>query len=289
MERIALSAWAKVNLTLSVTGRRPDGYHTLETVFQRVSLGDRLSLSRIPGGNLILEGGPPGLPAENNIIARAWGLLRAECPGLGGISAVLEKNIPVQGGMGGGSADCAAFLLGANRLLELGLSRPRLLELGARLGADVPVCMAGGAALGRGVGEQLEPIASSLTLHLAVVKPPVSFSTPEMFRRLDARPAGRAQRFTAPEAARALEKGDLAALCGCLYNIFEELAEAPVIGEVRNALRSQGALGALMTGSGSCVFGIFAGEGPARRAAEALRSRWPAWYCRSMGKEELLP
>ena len=287
MEPLVLSAYGKINLTLSVTGRRPDGYHLLETVFQRVSLGDRLTLAPLSQPVLILEGGPPGLDPQQNLLTKAWELLRQEAPPPGGVRARLEKVIPVQGGMGGGSADCAAFLVGMNRLWNLRLGRQRLLELGARLGADVPACILGGTALGRGIGEELTPIPSALVLHLAVVRPPVAFSTPEMFRRLDLRGEAFLQRFPGAQAAQALARGDLPELCGCLYNVFEEVAGSPLIEEAKEALTQQGALASLMTGSGSCVFGIFAQEAQARQAARRLGQRWPAWYCHSLGEEAL--
>lgn len=287
LDSLTLAAYAKVNLVLNVTGQRPDGYHELETIFQRVDLHDRLTLTKSHRDGIRLRCDLPGVPPEANIVWKAYHRLKELAPALGGLDVVLEKRIPTQAGMGGGSADCAAFLLGANRLWDLGLSQARLLELGAQLGADVPACLLGGTALGRGIGEKLTPIPSALVLHLAVVQPPVAFFTPEMFRRLDAFDVSPRQRFTAAEAVRALEDGDLESLCRCLYNVFEEAVPSPVIEEIKGALAEQGALGSLMTGSGSCVFGLFPGDQEARAAAQALAGRWKTWACRST-EEELL-
>ena len=269
MQKVTESAFAKVNLTLAVTGRRPDGYHTLETVFQSVSLCDRLVLERQEMGLSLDEAA--GIPAEENIITRADKLLRSEFPALGGVRVRLEKNIPAEAGLGGGSADAAAYLRGMNRLCGLA----------ERLGADVPFCIRGGTALATGIGERLTPVESRLPLWMVICKPETGCSTPAMYRRIDEMGERLRQRFTAGDAVRALETGDLQGLCGSLYNVFEEAADLPEAETIRGEMRQSGALAAMMTGTGSAVFGIYPDEQTAAAAANVLQeSRW-AVCCRS--------
>ncbi len=280
MRTVTEAAYAKVNLTLAVTGRRADGYHTIESLFQSVSLCDKLTLERRESGFALND--VERIPAGENIIARADRLLRRECPALGGVAVTLEKNIPTQAGLGGGSTDAAAYLRGMDRLYGLGLGRERLRALAAELGADVPFCINGGTAVATGIGEMLTPVESHLPLWLVITKPKAGCSTPAMYRRIDERGESLRQRFTTQEAAKALEKGDLAGLCGSLYNVFEEVTALPELNEIRRELRQSGALAALMTGSGSAVFGIFPEEDMARAAAEKMaESRW-AICCRGM-------
>lgn len=284
MRRVMEAAYAKVNLTLTVTGRRADGYHTIESLFQSVSLCDKLTLEQRERGFWLNE--TAGIPAEENIITRADRLLRREFPNLGGVAVTLEKNIPTQAGLGGGSTDAAAYLRGMDRLYGLGLGREGLRALAAELGADVPFCIDGGAAAAAGIGEKLTPVESHLPLWLVITKPKAGCSTQAMYRRIDEMGESLWQRFTTQEAAKALEKGDLAGLCGSLYNVFEEVTALPELSEIRQELRQSGALAAMMTGSGSAVFGIFPEEDAAKVAAEKMaESRW-AIGCRGIGRPE---
>lgn len=281
MQRVEETAYAKLNLTLAVTGRRADGYHTIQSLFQSISLCDRLVLERREIGFTLND--VEKIPAGENIITRADRLLRREFPNLGGVAVTLEKNIPTEAGLGGGSADAAAYLRGMNRLYGLGLESERLSSLAAELGADVPFCVYGGTAVATGVGETLHPVISHLPLHFVVVKPDVGCSTPVMYHRIDKLRDRLSQRFTAKEAAKALAAGDLAGLCSSLYNVFEEVTALPELEIIHRELRQSGALAALMTGSGSAIFGIYPTEAAAKAAAERLRqTRW-AVYCRSAG------
>ena len=281
MQRVEETAYAKLNLTLAVTGRRADGYHTIRSLFQSISLCDRVVLERRESGFALND--VEKIPAGENIIARADRLLRREFPNLGGVAVTLEKNIPTEAGLGGGSADAAAYLRGVDRLYGLGLGSGRLSSLAAELGADVPFCVNGGTAVATGIGEILQPVESRLPLHFVVTKPAAGCSTPAMYRRIDELGDRLRQRETTDAAAAALKNGDLAGLCGSLYNVFEEVTALPELEMIRRELRQSGALAALMTGSGSAVFGIYPTEETAKAAAERLgQTRW-AVYCRSVG------
>ena len=267
MQKVTETANAKVNLTLAVTGKRPDGYHTIESVFQSVSLCDRLTLEKQERGFTLNEAA--GIPAEENTITRADRLLRAEYPGLGG-----------------GSADAAAYLRGMNRLYGLGLSGEALRALAVKLGADVPFCVEGGTASAAGIGEILTPIESRLPLWLVITKPAAGCSTPAMYRRIDELGESLRQRFTAQKAAEALERADLTGLCGSLYNVFEQVTSLPELNVIREELRQSGALAAMMTGSGSAVFGIYPAEEAAAAAAEQMAQRRWAVCCRTTGRRK---
>ena len=183
--------------------------------------------------------------------------------------------------MGGGSTDCSALLVWMNEHYHLGLSREELIRIGAGLGADVPACMFSHATLGHGIGEQLTDIRTGLEYPLLLIKPEISFSTGRMYQRVDQLPpAGRKERRT-EEMVRAMEKGNLKQVAGLLYNVFEEAVPEPeYIRILRQKLMSAGAMGSLMTGSGSVVYGIFDGEESRNEAMEQLRkaqSAGDAW------------
>ena len=267
MRRVMEAAYAKVNLTLTVTGRRADGYHTIESLFQSVSLCDKLTLEQRERGFWLNE--TAGIPAEENIITRADRLLRREFPNLGGVAVTLEKNIPTQAGLGGGSTDAAAYLRGMDRLYGLGLGREGLRALAAELGADVPFCIDGGAAAAAGIGEKLTPVESHLPLWLVITKPKAGCSTPAMYRRLDELPSA----CTPPLPPL---QGGLPALAAGLFNRFEAAIPAgSAVWDIKTRLAAYGALASLLSGSGSAVFGLFDTETAARAAVEALRPAWP--------------
>ena len=279
MSQLCVPAYAKVNLVLNITGKRPDGYHNLDSVFQRISLHDRLTLEKTDGGSFELLCSLPGLPMEDNIVTKAYRLLRERFPEMGGLRVTLEKNIPSQAGMGGGSADCAAFLLACRALYDLPLSDGELVRLGAGLGADVPACLYAGATLAHGIGDEITPISSRLPLHLVVIKPPLAFSTPAMYRRLDQTVDFSCQPMNSPEMVQAMENGDFPAAAQKLYNVFELAAEGEEIAAVRQELVQAGASAALMSGSGSAVFGLFPDRVSAEAAFRALNSRHEAYLC----------
>ena len=285
-------ARAKINLTLDVTGRREDGYHTVEMVMQSIALHDTVRVTTIHGEKkprgIVLSCSLPFLPTdERNLAYRAAELFYKETGALLETCEIhIEKRIPVAAGLAGGSTDAAAVLRALNALHTAGLTDDELCEMGLKLGADVPFCIDGGAAAAAGIGEKLTPVESHLPLWLVITKPKAGCSTPAMYRRIDEMGESLRQRFTTQEAAKALEKGDLAGLCGSLYNVFEEVTALPDLSEIRQELRQSGALAAMMTGSGSAVFGIFPEEDAAKVAAEKMaESRW-AICCRGIGRPE---
>ena len=288
MPVLDVTACAKLNLSLDVLDRRPDGYHDMRMVMQTVDLRDAIRLETGTGKPLSMGSDLGFLPADGRNLAAAAALKLAEEAGLdyGGLAIALKKSIPVCAGMAGGSADAAAVLRGLNRLLGLGLSPARLEEIGAKVGSDVPYCVRGGTALAEGRGEVLTDLPPLPACWAVIAKPPFPVSTPELFRALDALRIRRR-----PDTAgliAALEAGDLAGVARRMYNVFEDALPPRRAGEVqrlKNELIQQGALGACMTGTGSAVFGLFDGEKAARAAREALRELCPTCFAaQTVGK-----
>jgi len=267
---LTVRAPAKVNLFLAVRGERPDGYHEVETVLQAVSLWDELILRR--GRGITVTCGNPDVPSgDNNLCCRAARLL-AERTGhdieAAGVAIVLRKNIPMQAGLGGGSSDAAATLVGLNRLWGLRLRRQELIQIAAEIGADVPFFIHGGAALGTGRGERLQRLAPGPVLHMVVANRGPGVSTAWAYSRW--RPGARGPSLRRTLAA--LGAGSPDAVAAALRNDLEAavLPHRSDIAELKARLMEAGAVGTLMCGSGSAVFGLFQTPRAAQDIAQSV-------------------
>lgn len=262
-------AYAKVNLTLAVGEKRPDGYHEVVSVMQRVSLCDTLTAEQTREG-ITLTCSDPALPSgEENLAHRAASLFFRETGIAGGAALTLEKRIPSQAGLGGGSSDAASALLAMRKLYAPALSDTELETMAAALGSDVPFFIRGGTQLATGRGEVLSPLPPLTDGWFVIVKPTESFSTPAMYRRLDELPPA----CTPPLPPL---QGGLPALAAGLFNRFEAAIPAgSAVWDIKARLAAYGALASLLSGSGSAVFGLFDTETAARAAVEALRPAWP--------------
>jgi 4-diphosphocytidyl-2-C-methyl-D-erythritol kinase len=264
---------AKVNLCLHVLGRRDDGYHELAMLMQRIALFDRLDIELVAGNDVTVV--CPGLEladGEQNIVEKAVRLFLAHVALKQGVSVVMEKKIPAAAGLGGGSSDAAAVLQTLNQLLGSGLSRSELMGLGLSLGADVPFFLYGQTAWATGVGECLQPWPGLPPITMVLVNPGLPVSTPWAFRNLGltrSRPIARIPRF--PERV-----SDLVCL---LHNDLEVVTcqHYPVITAIKERLIACGAKGALMSGSGATVFGVFDDRCRAEQAAQALSTETSWW------------
>lgn len=279
MSAIRARAFAKINWTLQVTGVRDDGYHLLNMVMQSVSLHDTLILEPANRLSLHVEGSELAAD-EHNLVIRAARMLMNRFPHVPGARMTLKKRIFEQAGMGGGSADCAAALVGLSRLWNLPLTLSQLEGMGARLGADVPFCVRGGLQMVSGIGEKLQPLPSGVPIHLIAAHPGAGLSTPEIFRAWDRAPV-----YLSTDArltAQAIQNGDLHALARRMGNALQPAAveRLPVIQNMIDDLKEAGALAAQMTGSGSAVIGFFSQKQQAAQALEALRVRYP--LCEAM-------
>ena len=281
MKRWTEYAYAKLNLTLDILGRRDDGYHELRMIMQTVSLCDDVTVTIGEGSGITCRVAGAELPCdERNLAVRA---ARAFCEALDrhdGIGIALTKRIPSEAGMAGGSADAAAVLRALRGLIAPALADERLEEIGARVGSDVPFCVRGSTQLAEGRGEVLTVLRRAPRLYAAVCKPDFPISTPALFRRSD-----RVTLTDRPDTAAmlaAVESGDAAALCASVKNVFEQVlddGQRSRIEEVKRALLAHGAESAAMTGSGSAVFGLFREEAACRAACDALRCGTLQTFC----------
>ena len=267
-------AYAKVNLTLAVGEKRLDGYHEVVSVMQRVSLCDTLTAEQTREG-ITLTCSDPALPSgEENLAHRAASVFFRETGITGGAALTLEKRIPSQAGLGGGSSDAASALLALRKLYAPALSDTELETMAAALGSDVPFFIRGGTQLATGRGEVLSPLPSLTDGWFVIVKPTESFSTPAMYRRLDE--PGSVLVRNSRYMQDAVAANNVHAVAAELHNSFERVVpKDSSLRTIKDALRAQGALASLLSGSGSAVFGLFDTETAARAAVEALRPAWP--------------
>ena len=269
MNKLTLDACAKLNLTLDVGEKRPDGYHNMEMLMQSVSLYDTVDITLTTGKDIEVMSTDPSLPTGvHNLAGKAAKafLSYVNITDIG-IEVYITKRIPDRAGLAGGSADAAAVIRGLDRLLDTRLSARNLSSIALAVGSDVPFCLFGGTALARGRGELLTPLPAVPDCGILIVKPDFSVSTPALFAALDG-----CQVRLRPDtqgAVDALCAGDLSALAGYMVNVFEEAlpeAERRTVVDIKSELLSDGALGACMTGTGSAVFGLFPTFADAQRA-----------------------
>ena len=272
MDSIRLKARAKINLGLDVLGKREDGYHEVRMVMQTIGIYDRLILTKIPEEEIRITSNLAFLPVnENNLIYKAIKLLKDEYHFPGGVSVDLNKFIPVAAGMAGGSTDAASTMFGVNRLFGLNLSMGKMMELGVRLGADVPYCVMRGTALAEGIGEKLTRITPVPHMWILIAKPQINVSTRLVYEQLD---MGGIQKHPDIDGIiRAIEAQDVVRIAQSMGNVLENVTVPlyPVIETIKQDMLSHGAINAMMSGSGPTVFGIFDDRAKMREAAEVLK------------------
>lgn len=278
MERISVKAYAKVNLSIEVLSKRKDGYHNIISVMQSVSLFDDITMEKSDKTSFWCD--DECLNTSDNLVMRAYKALNQRY-NIGPAKITLIKNIPYQSGMGGGSADCAAVLMGLNRLYQLNIPIHELLEIGKNLGADVPACILGGCVIAEGIGEILTPINAKKPIHLVIIKPDISFSTAEMYGKIDKQSA---QNRSIGELVEGIKEGNEKKIANNLYNHFESVAKPKEdIEKAKSDLIKSGALNAVMTGAGSAVFGVFADEDLAKEGYRRLKSKGKqAFLCHTL-------
>lgn len=264
-----ITAPAKINLTLDITGRRADGYHLLDTVMQTVSLCDEIELSLTGNGDitLFLQNTDLQPDAKNTAYRAAEVFFRETGLSNPGIAITVTKQIPMQAGMGGGSADAAGVLVGLNALFDTHLSVQELCRIGLFVGADVPFCIFGGTARATGVGEVLTSLSSMPNCTILIAKPSVGVSTAAAYNAVDAHPFGSG--ISSDLMAAALGAQDIAAVGRHIYNAFERALCLTETNHICEVARSCGSFGCQMTGSGSAVFALF----PSDEAAQSCRKQ----------------
>lgn len=274
-QSVTVLAPAKLNLALDVVGLLPSGYHDLDMTMQAITLYERVNLHRSQNLTLQMPGSRVAVNDKNTAIKAAMAFFHYTGL-LAGVDITIYKSVPVRAGMAGGSADAAAVLVGMNALYGAGLSMSELCALGAGIGADVPFALMGGTCRVQGLGDLLKPLPPCPDCWFTVVMPDYGISTPEAFAAYDRVGSSVHPDCAAQEAA--IRAGDLAGLCEAAGNALEECSGAKDTAAIKAALRANGALTALMTGSGAAVFGIFAQESQARAAVEQLKKQYPQVY-----------
>jgi len=272
MNKIELKALGKINLGLDVLGRRENGYHDVRMVMQTLYLYDQITITKKETPGIELKTNLFYLPVdENNLAYRAAKLLMDEFDVKEGVSIYLDKHIPVAAGMAGGSSNAAAVLFGINRMFELGLSQQELMERGVTLGADVPYCIMRGTVLAEGIGEILTPLPALPRCYVLIAKPPISVSTKLVYEKLDSHEIE--DHPDIDGILEGLEEQDIKKIASCMGNVLEKVTieEYPVIEDIKNVMKEEGALNAMMSGSGPTVFGIFDNKHLARKAADRIR------------------
>lgn len=270
---LCVPAPAKINLFLHIVGRRPDGYHLLQTAFRMLDWGDEITLQRRDDGLILRTSDVPGVPAESDLVVRAARALQAASGSRFGADIGVLKRIPMGGGLGGGSSDAASVLLALNRLWGCGLSRQALQDLGLKLGADVPFFIFGETAFAEGVGEALRPLAVPPAWYV-VVAPPVSVPTAEIF---SAKELTRDTEILIMQgfAAHKTRNDMQAVVCVKYPEVAESLEWLSQYGDAR------------MSGSGACLFAPFDTEGQARQVAASAPSGWKVWVAQGLDRHPL--
>lgn len=275
MDKIQLKALAKINLGIDVLRRREDGYHEVKMIMQTINLYDELKLKKIEKPEIQIQTNLPYLPTnESNLAYKAAKLLMEECKLSGGLLVEIQKKIPVAAGMAGGSTDAAAVLWGMNQMYHLGFSRQELMDRGLTLGADVPYCILRGTALAEGIGEKLRSLPPMPKCYILIAKPGVNVSTRFVYENLHANDLKAEQHPNVDVMIDALRKNDLVRLSSTMGNVLElvTIPAHPVIEEIKECMRNAGALGAMMSGSGPTVFGIFDTQPKARKAYRIVKA-----------------
>ena len=282
MRSIDVKAYAKINLTLDIVGVREDGYHTVDMVMQSVSLHDRVKITLNDSGEVTLCCSKPHIPTDMKNTAYKAARYFLDAAGLHyGADIYIEKVIPDQAGMGGGSADAAAVLRGLNHLCEaeLGdapLNTAELLYIGMRIGADVPFCIMNGTQRCGGIGELLIPVSDMPKCGLLIAKPDISVSTPEAYKQCDTKPDS-GVRYT-KAMLRAVNEHALPGIAAALGNRFDDALQLEPVQEIKKIMLESGAMNAVMTGSGSAVFGIFETVESAEKVLALMDKTKAKWF-----------
>lgn len=270
---IVLKSYGKINLGLDVLRRREDGYHEVRMIMQTVGLYDVLTMKKRKDDKIKMTCNLSFLPTdERNLVYKAVKLIKDKYHIKDGVEINLSKRIPVAAGMAGGSSNCAAALKGMNQLFDLGLSIDELCEIGVTLGADVPYCIWGGTALSEGIGEKLSRVDAMPDCYILIAKPGISVSTAFVYKNLKLKELTKHPDIDG--MLECLKEKDLTGICDRLENVLETVTarEYPIIEKVKKRLMDQGAMGALMSGSGPTIFAIFRDKKTADNALESLRS-----------------
>ena len=278
MKELYIKARAKINLNLQVLDKREDNYHDIKSIFQKVNLYDEIYIKKINADEFKMITNEEKINNEENIIYKAYMKLKEKYKNITGVQVRLNKRIPMQAGMAGGSTDCAAFIRLMNRLFNLNLSEKEMLDLGRSLGADVIPCFYDKPVIAEGIGDIITKIDTNFKYYLVIIKPEISCSTKEMYKKIDEKKINQVD--TTKEIVEALKNSNIEMLASNLYNVFEEVIDKKeIVQNIKQELINNGAMSSLMTGSGSAVYGIFKDKKIAKTAYEELKSKYQTYIC----------
>lgn len=290
MNSIKLKSRAKINLSIDVLGKRSDGYHLVEMIMQTIDLYDLIEIKEIKDNQIIIKSTNKEIPLDsNNLIYKAANLVKQTFNINTGVEVYIKKNIPVAAGMAGGSSNAAAMLVGLNKLWKLNLTNQQLEEIGLKLGADVPFCINGGAVLASGIGEKLTPIKGlTKDVCILVCKPDLFVSTKEVYECIDSKVIEKKpnNKFL----IECLKNEDTIQLAKNMFNVLEEVTieKHPVIEQIKNIMIKNKALGAMMSGSGPTVFGLYKNKEEAMQCKYILEKQFKQTFvvvCEEKGVE----
>lgn len=273
-----LNAYGKINISLDIVGKRHDGYHLLKMIMQNVDIYDELEFEKIDNGIEILSENKIIPLNKNNLIYKAAELFINTFDVKGGVKVKIAKNIPIAAGMAGGSADAAATLKAMRDLYKKEIDDKTLMELGVKIGADVPYCILGGTALCEGIGEIITPLKSFKNHILVIVKPNFGISTKAVYKAIDIKKIYNHPKTE--ELISGMEKDDLNFVSKNMKNLLENVTvrKNPIINEIKGDMIENGALGSMMTGSGPTVFGFFEDMQKAQKCYDKLKTKYKECY-----------
>jgi 4-diphosphocytidyl-2-C-methyl-D-erythritol kinase len=279
MACINLKSRAKINLSIDVLGKRNDGYHIVEMIMQTIDLYDYIEISERDDNKINIKSNNVNIPLnEDNIVYKAANLIKEKFNINRGLDIYIQKNIPVAAGMAGGSSNAAAILVGLNEMWNLNISEQDLMEIGLKLGADVPFCINGGAALAQGIGEQLTKIKCLNDTYILVCKPDIFVSTAEVYKNLDMNKVPK--RPNNKLLINCLENQEIKLLAKNMVNVLESVTSNNYeeINKIKDIMIKYGALGSMMSGSGPTVFGLFDEYEKAVKTSEYLKRQYNQTY-----------
>ena len=290
MNSIALKSRAKINLSIDVLGKRQDGYHLVEMIMQTIDLYDLIEINEKDNDQITIKSTSDEIPLDcNNLVYKAANLIKKTFNINKGVEIHIKKNIPVAAGMAGGSSNAAAVLVGLNKLWNLNLSNQQLEKIGLKLGADVPFCINGGAVLASGIGEELTPIKGlTKDVCILVCKPDLFVSTKEVYECIDSKDIDK--RPNNKFLIECLKNEDTRQLAENMFNVLEGVTmdKHPVIQQIKDIMTNNRALGAMMSGSGPTVFGLYENREDAVKCKAILEKQFKQTFvvaCEEKGVE----
>lgn len=281
INKVYLKARAKINLSLEVLNKREDNYHNIKSIFQKINLYDEMYIEKNDINRFDLITNIDSLNSKENIIYKAYLKLKEKYNSITGIKVILNKRIPMQAGLGGGSTDCASFIIGISKLFDLGLSKLEMKTIGKSLGADVVPCFYNKAILAEGIGDKITTINSNFKYYIVIIKPNICCNTKEMYNLIDKR-KNIISLDVSNKIIKGLQQNNIEMIAKNLYNTFENVQlEDVLIQNIKKEFIKNGAVGSLLTGSGSCVYGIFKDKKIAKDAYKKLKTKYQTYICTS--------